>query len=129
MEIYNKTKIIIDNINKVQVYNQNNNELLENDYTYKDITFLSKVKNNSKNLIVFFHGSLPKTEKSKIIFRGYNYNILNSDSLCVSDGLINTYHDLKIGWYLSTTKYPFEYIYKEIFEHFINSNKIYFCIV
>lgn len=123
MEIYNKPIKIITNINDVIIYNQNNYELSENIYTYKSITFLSKIKNSSKNLIVFFHGSLPKTEKSRIIFRGYNYNIPNSDSLCISDGLINTYHGLKIGWYLSTSKYSFENVYKEIFEYYINSNK------
>jgi hypothetical protein len=126
MQIHNKEKIFINNINEIIITNKNmndNDDLLENIYTYKDVIFLSKVKNNSKNLIVFFHGSIPKIETSTIIFRGYNYNIFNSDSLCISDGLINKYKDLKIGWYLSTVKYPFENVYREIFEHFINSNK------
>lgn len=118
MEIYKKKEKIIENLNEINIYNPE-----ENIYKYKNIYFLSKLKNNSKNLIVFFHGALPRTEKSRIIFRGYNYNIQSCDILCVSDGLIHIYPNLRIGWYLSTVKYPFENVYKEIFEHYINSKK------
>lgn len=118
MELYKKDKLNIENLDKIDI-----DKTDEKIYIYKNIYFLSKLKKNSKNLIVFFHGALPKTETSNIIFRGYNYNIDMCDILCVSDGLINVYTGLRIGWYLSTVKYPFENIYKEIFEHYINSNK------
>ena len=57
MQIHNKEKIFITDINEIIITNTNNNDdLLENIYTFKDVIFLSKIKNNSKNLIVFFMG-------------------------------------------------------------------------
>ncbi|MBA3286194.1 MAG: hypothetical protein H0U27_14215 [Nitrosopumilus sp.] len=64
------------------------------------------------------------------VFRGYNYNIKNTDILCISDALLEKYKDDKmaLSWYLSTEKYNFEQTYTEIIECIIKKySKVLFC--
>jgi hypothetical protein len=118
LKIYDLEQQIITDLNKIDL-----NETTKKCYKYNDINFLTNIKKKSKNLFIFFHGSVPQSGTHRIIFRCHNYEIYNSDLLSITDGLINKYYDYKIGWFLSTKNYDFHSIYKSIFEYFINSNK------
>ena len=95
-------------------------------YGYKKqiIEKLSNIDNNSDN----FHGSIPSTLVGKydVMFRGYNYNINNTDIVCVSDFLLNKYKKYSVNWTLSTNKHSnTNIIYNEVFNHIINNSKKY----
>jgi predicted esterase YcpF (UPF0227 family) len=93
-------------------------------YNYKGLHFLSKMKNNNKNLVVIFHGAIPDFEERSCCFRGFNYEIENTDIICVSDILLGIYKNFQISWYLSSSKHNINAIYIEFFDYFIN-NKAY----
>lgn len=95
----------------------------KNSFKYKNINFYCNLKDNSTNLIIFFHGFVQGTGIDRIIYRGYNYCIDYTDIISISDGLLNVYDEFNIGWFLSTKKYKFDIIYKEIFKYFIYSKK------
>lgn len=125
--VYNYNQNKISNLSEI-IFNQNKF------YTYKCVNFLSKTIKDPKYLVVFFHGAIDQEEnknpKERIIFRGYDYNIKNSDILCISDSLIQLYNKYKVGYCLSTDKHNFENIYIEIFKYYIKKNnyeKVLFC--
>lgn len=64
---------------------------------------------------------MPKYPSNKIIFRGYDYNIDNTDIICISDFLLDKYKNYKINWTLSSTKYNAENIYFELFNYILNN--------
>ncbi len=116
---YNYVQKRINNLNKVK---SNSN----NFYQYKNINFLSKMKKKSKYLVVSIHGAVDLSDKKldeKVIFRGYNYNISNTDIICISDGLLNLYDKYRVGYCLSTNKHNFENVYLEIFNYYIKKFK------
>jgi hypothetical protein len=121
MESYGYKQIIINDLSKI-------NKDSYNFYNYKGLNFLSKLKNENKNIVIIFHGSIPESQKgcNDVIFRGYNYNIKNTDIVCISDYLLDKYKDYYlVNWTLSTKKYNYsDNIYKELFNYLIN-NKIY----
>jgi len=113
---YGYNKIII---NKLEEINRNEN----NHYNYKKLNFLVKSKNENENIIIMFHGALSsdRIDKYEYIFRGYNYNILNSDIICISDFLLDKYKNFCVNWGLETEKYKTDEIYLELFNYLINS--------
>lgn len=120
MKVYEFEKQSITSLSSVN--NDSNNF-----YSYKDLHFLSKLSHNNQHIIFSFHGSVPANEVGKhhVIFRGYNYNISNTDIVCISDFLLSKYNSIySINWTLPTKKYDFtDDIYKEIFSFFINAKK------
>jgi hypothetical protein len=109
------------------LYQISNNDKIH--YEYERINFLFNRDNDREcdNLIVFFHGSVPQFSNIKnvnrIVFRGYNYHFDNADILSFSDGLMNVYSDYMIGWFLSTKKYNFDKIYREIMTYIFDKYK------
>ena len=79
-------------------------------------------KLNSKNLIVMFHGAISGSGCNRQRYRGYNYNINNSDLLCLNDMLNTIFEKYAIGYYLSTSKYNQISIYHEIIDYYIKNN-------
>lgn len=116
-------------------YKKNNIEFLSsinlnsnNFYNYKGLNFLSKIHNNHNNLIIIFHGSVPTQVDNnigidRIIFRGYNYDIDNTDTICICDYLLNIYNDYLVNWTLSTVNHNVENIYIDLFTYIINHKK------
>lgn len=89
---------------------------------FEQIDFLVKYKKLNNNLVIIFHGAAPPGE-NRVIFRGYDYILKNTDILCVSDYLINRYSKINTGWFLSTQKYNTESVYLKIFDYFISKKK------
>lgn len=130
---YNKN--LIENFKEISAYNyvqkriKNLNKVKSNSnnfYHYKNINFLSKLKKNSKYLVVIIHGAVDFSDTNldeKIIFRGYNYNISNTDIICICDGLLQLYDKYRVGYCLSTSKHNFENVYLEIFNYYIKKFK------
>ena len=108
---YGYTQINIQDITKIQNGN--------NFYNFKGLNFLSKINPKNKNIAFIFHGSRTN-KKDTVIFRGYDYNIENTDIICISDYLLSIYKDYIVNWTLSTTKYNVENIYKEVIGHYLN---------
>lgn len=94
-----------------------------NFYNYKGLNFLSKLSSKNKNLIIIFHGAVKGKGTDRIIFRGYNYKIDNTNIVCISDYLLNIYHEYQVNWTLSTDKHNVEYIYDELFTYLITQQK------
>ena len=77
------------------------------------------VKKNN-NIVFNFHGNVRDKGLDRVTFRGFCYDINNTDIICISDYLLNKYEDLHITWGLSTKKYNADCIYKEVFTYLIN---------
>jgi UDP-N-acetylglucosamine 2-epimerase (non-hydrolysing) len=122
VKTYGYKQCIITNLNSID--NNTNNF-----YNYKGLSFLSKLNSKNENIVVNFHGSIPSTLVGKydVMFRGYNYNINNTDIVCVSDFLLNKYKlKYSVNWTLSTNKHSnTDIIYNEVFNHIINNSKKY----
>jgi len=121
LEVYGYQQQIINELNSID--NDTNNF-----YNYKGLNFLSKLSCKNKNLVICFHGDLSnKVTKNKginrIVFRGYDYKIDDTNIVCISDYLLNIYDDYKVNWTLSTDKHNVEYIYDELFTYLINQQK------
>jgi len=114
---YGYKQQIINNLDEI-----NNNS--SNHYTYKDLSFLSKMKKNNNNIVIIFHGAIPifQIGKHKVIFRGFNFDIKDTDIICVSDYLLEKYNDkYYVNWTLQTENYPnSDDLYCEIFRYYIN---------
>lgn len=112
---------------RFKTINVNNleNDMIEGNfhYNYKGLNFLSKLSCKNKNLVIIFHGAVPGNGKDRIVFRGYNYEIDDTNIVCISDYLLNIYDDYKVNWTLSTDKHNVEYIYDELFTYLINQQK------
>jgi predicted esterase YcpF (UPF0227 family) len=92
-----------------------------NFYNYKDINFFSKLKNKNTNLVVFFHGLVSNINERDCSFRGFDYEIENTDIICVSDRLLYMYkNDIEVCWFMSSDKYNINDNYVELFDHLIN---------
>jgi len=118
---YGYKQQIINNLNNI---NNNTN----NFYNFKGLNFLSKLNSKNKNLVISFHGAVREVVDSssginRIIFRGYNWKLSNTNIICISDYLLNKYKEYKVNWSLSTKKYNVEYIYEELFTYLINKQK------
>ena len=93
-------------------------------YNYKGLNFLSKLSPKNKNIVISFHGStLLYNKTDDVIFRGYDWEIKDTDIICISDYLINIYNEVYINWTLSTKKYNTECIYIELFKYILNKKK------
>jgi predicted esterase YcpF (UPF0227 family) len=89
-------------------------------YNYKDLNFLIKFKNTNSKLVILFHGALPNIDDRDCCFRGYNYDIEDTNIICVSDILISIYKNFQISWFLSSNKHNINNIYIEVFDYLIN---------
>ena len=76
---------------KQQIINELNNidNNTNNFYNQKGLNFLSKLYCKNRNLVIIFHGALPNDGNNRIIFRGYNYEIDNTNIICICDYLLN----------------------------------------
>ena len=72
-------------------------------FNYKGVDFLCNLM-KANNLVVMFHGK--SFFKEYPVFRGYNYNFVNTVVLSIADPNIKQYNDVTVGWYLNTLKYP-----------------------
>lgn len=128
-DIYNNKINTNDNYDFIQKKISSLDEIIKNNkihYVFKDIHFLFYNNTKNNNLVISFHGSVDKQlKKDNYVFRGYNYLIDDTDLLCISDGLNTVYDFYEIGWYLSTKKYNFDIIYREIFDYIIQKFKNY----
>tara|TARA_B100000767_G_scaffold258446_1_gene267180 strand:- start:3164 stop:3973 length:810 start_codon:yes stop_codon:yes gene_type:complete len=114
---------------KQQIINELKN--IDNDtnnfYNYKSLNFLSKLKTENENIVINFHGSIPNKNMGNfdVVFRGYNYNIKNTDIICISDYLLSKYKsNYTVNWSLSTKKHAnLDLLYKKLFEYIINRKK------
>lgn len=84
-----------------------------NFYNFKGINFLCKMNPKNRKIVFIFHGA--RTNKDKVIFRGFDYEINGVDIICISDYLITIYEDYTINWTLPTKKHNADQIYREIF--------------
>lgn len=116
VEAYGYKQQIIAELNNIDI-NTNNF------YNYKGLNFLSKLSCKNKNLVIIFHGAVPNNGINRIIFRGYNYEIDNTNIICICDYLLNKYHEYKVNWTLSTDKHNVEYIYDELFTYLVTEQK------
>lgn len=117
---------MIYRLNKIN----NLNDIVDNTnqgYNYKTIDFYYNNR-NSDYLIVYLHGAIWIDEKTnkpidKPIFYHWDYNYVNCDTLCLSDKLLDDYHDknLLLSWYLSTPTHNYFDIYCEIIKHILNN--------
>ena len=119
---------MIDEIYGLRKCQLMNLENIDNDskkyYNYKNLNFLCNLKKGNKFIIIIFHGSVKGYGTDRIIFRGYNYSIHESDIVCISDYLLNVYSEYQVNWTLSTEKYNnLDSIYTEIINYLINSKK------
>lgn len=94
-----------------------------NFYNYKGLKFLSKLSSKNENLVIIFHGAVRGKGTNRIVFRGYNYKIDNTNIICISDYLLKIYYDYNVNWTLSTDKHNIEYVYDELFTYLINQQK------
>ena len=120
VKVYGYTQKYIQKLKEID----NNRNIF---YNYKGLNFLSKLKRNHKNIIFLFHGSIPMKMKGKykVIFRGYNYNIENTDIICISDFLLDKYSkNYIVNWTLETEKHKTDFIYKELFQYLLSQKKI-----
>ena len=115
---------------KQQIINELNN--IDNDtnnfYNYKGLNFLCKLSSKNKNLVILFHGAVPDSVgetkgTNRVVFRGYNYEIDDTNIVCISDYLLNIYNEYRVNWTLSTYKHNVEYIYDELFTYLITQQK------
>jgi hypothetical protein len=119
---YGYKKKIINKLNNID----NNTQ---NFYNYKGLNFLSKFSRKNKNLVICFHGAIGervfqgKKGTNRIMFRGYDYKIDDTNIVCISDYLINMYDRYRVNWTLSTDKHNVEYIYDELFTYLIIQQK------
>lgn len=111
MSAYGYTQTNIQDMKHIETGN--------NFYNFKGLNFFSKTKSINNNIVFIFHGSRINNN-DKIIFRGYDYNIENTDIICICDYLLGVYRDYIINWTLSTKNYNVENIYKEVIMHFLN---------
>lgn len=111
MEAYGYKQHNITDLNSIDRHSSNF-------YNYKGLNFLSKLKSINTNILIIFHGAVPIHER--IVFRGYDFIIPNTDIVCVSDFLLDKYSGTHCYWTLSTKKIPHaDHIYKEVFSHLI----------
>lgn len=104
-------------------YNRYNIECLndihfgKNEYFYKSHSFLFDHSNESRNLIVTFHGAINRDTQLPV-YRFYDYKFQNSDCLCCFDQNLSTYkkEQLLLSWFLIDSD---EDIYKEIINHIL----------
>ncbi len=90
----------------------------ENDYCYRDARFLY-CNRRMRNLLITFHGAA-KEGMNRPIFRLYNRHYKNTDTLALTDFLINRDKKCLLGWFRSTQKHNFETIYQEIIGFFVD---------
>ena len=115
-EAYGYKQQIITKLNNID--NNTNNF-----YNYKGLNFLSKLSYKNKNLVIIFHGAVPGNGRNRIVFRGHDYEIDDTNIVCISDYLLNIYHEYTVNWTLSTHKHNVEYIYDELFTYLITQQK------
>jgi len=119
---YPYPKNIINNLNNIKINNYGH-------YNYRFIDFFFNNFKSNKYLIIYLHGAIyidKQTNKviKKPIFYHWNYVYNNCDTLCLSDKLLDDYHDtnLELSWFLSTVNNNYFDIYIEILK-FILSKK------
>ncbi len=125
-----RNKLIYYNISCKKITNLDEIKYNEkNIYNYNGFSFLCNFNNKNKYLVVNFHGAIPQTFNP--IFRGYDYNINNTDIICISDYILDLYkHRLLYNkkfcnWSLSTKKHDVDALYNEVLSVIIGHKKYY----
>ncbi len=108
----------INNLSQIELFETKNSF-----YSIDEVNFLCKLQKNTKNLAVIFHGASMPTGKDRIVFRGYEFIMDDSDILAISDNMLNIYKDQQFFWFQNTLKHKFHKKYKKIIEYFVNSSK------
>ncbi|ALH22910.1 UDP-N-acetylglucosamine 2-epimerase [Chrysochromulina ericina virus CeV-01B] len=97
--------------------------------------FLTDFKSSNENIAFIFHGVASKLgvidpisnikylKKERIIFRGYDFKIDNTDIVCISDYLINKYDEYCVGYFQSTNKYDCDFLYSELIKSILSHKK------
>jgi hypothetical protein len=116
LEAYGYKQQIINNLNNID--NDTNNF-----YNYNGLNFLSKLNSKNENIVIVFHGAVPNFGTDRIFFRGVDWEITNTDIICISDYLINIYNEVQINWTLSTKKFESHNIYIDLFTNIFNKKK------
>jgi hypothetical protein len=118
METYGYKQQKINELNNID--NNSNNF-----YIYNGLNFLSKLNSKNENIIISFHGATKAGSSgiNRIIFRGYDWEIQNTDIICVCDYLINVYNEVQTNWFLSTKKFDSDSIYIEVFSYIFSQKK------
>ena len=118
VEAYGYKQQIINELNSID--NDTNNF-----YNFKGLNFLSRLSSKNENIVITFHGAVvwPKNSIDRIIFRGYDWKIPNTDIICISDFMLNKYYGYIINWYLSTEKYNVDELYKTLLDYLLKNKK------
>lgn len=90
-------------------------------YQYQEIDFYFKPSSITKSIVICFHGAI-RPSISVPVFRGYNFQLENSDILSFSDKLIEKYRKDKLfmGWFLNSPENNYTSIYMNIIQYFLN---------
>ena len=67
----------------------------DNFYNYKGLNFFSKLNSKNENIVISFHGAVPDFGTERIFFRGVDWEITNTDIICISDYLMNIYNEVQ----------------------------------
>lgn len=113
MLAYGYTQTNISNL--TEIYKNGNNF-----YNFSGVNFLCKMNPKNTKIAIIFHGA--RTNKDKVIFRGFDYQIEGADIICISDYLISVYEDYTVNWTLPTKKHNTDPIYREIFGFLLKKN-------
>ena len=91
-------------------------------YNFSGIDFYYKKYDNSKQLVVSFHGARFKINGIKIplpIFRGYNWS---RNMLCFSDKVLEEYPEIDLAWHCSPKTSSIQQTYIKIITFFIEKH-------
>lgn len=126
MQAYGYRQLQLNNIHNIPNYG---NHFIN----YEGLNFLIKSSKENTNIVFIFHGALwggstlgtdiAQTGKNRIVFRGYDFDILNTDIVCICDFLLNKYDEYEVNWTLSTKKFDAESIYESIIRYLISKKQ------
>lgn len=126
MQAYGYEQTILNNTNDIP--NCGNHFL-----NYEGLNFLVKLKKENMNVVFIFHGALwggsifgthiSNTGTDRIVFRGYDFDIVDTDIVCICDFLLNKYAEYEVNWTLSTKRFNVEPIYEAIIKYIIHHKK------
>jgi len=95
-----------------------------NFYNFEGLNFLTKLKKDNRNLVIVFHGAVTTNIEdgiNRVVFRGFNWLIPNTDILCISDYILSIYEQYRINWFLSTSNHNADMKYTYLFDYIISS--------
>lgn len=81
---------------------------------------MSKLNSKNENIVITFHGEVADSGIDRIIFRGFDWDLENTDILCICDYMLNKYSEYRVNWTLSTKTLNIEYIYEDLFTNILS---------